>query len=148
VDRRAYRVLEGPLEREDLGLEALKIRDLFTTVKKPIDLSEDQVLQQAREIPEVKAWLASGACLGVRLEPDQERATYYSVDLFKWCDGEQAESSAGFLVDKQTGRIRSPQGLRITTTYLPNIRTIRTRLTDRKSTAQKQLETACSAISR
>ncbi len=89
VDRRNYRVFEGRYQ-VDLSEELLAMRYLLLGSKLPIQLSREDVLAGAREIPEVSAWLKSDQCRGIRLDEDLEGQTYSAIDLFRWCPGDRA----------------------------------------------------------
>lgn len=119
VDRREYRLYEGRFNAEDINNDVVAARDLLRSVKWPLELTEDDIINGVRQVPEVDTWLRADKCRGIRIEPDQNGITYYSVDLFRWCAGGRDESLAGLAVNKRSGAIMGVQAVPVQTHKIP-----------------------------
>jgi hypothetical protein len=149
IDRVDYRVFHGRFFQEDVGEDVLRLRRDLLIAKQTPELMKADVIEGVRNMTDVKAWLESDKCRGIRLDEDQEGATYYSVDLFRRCDGQdRAESLAGFAVDKRSGDIRGPQGITFTAQRLANAAVRLGTVAVAKSAAENRLNNICSRAGR
>lgn len=144
VDLRKYRLFEGRFSREDHGEDVATLRNLLSIAKNPEELTAADVLAGSKGISEVMKWLEGNACRGIRLDEDQEGATYYSVDLFDWCAKDRnAKSLAGFGVEKRTGEIIGPQEIAIATNILGNAQARLSALKSERLGAKAKLQSIC-----
>ena len=144
VDPREYRVVKGRFKDEETSDKVVAVQRLLQSAKGPIEISSSDVLEGVKRLPEVTKWLRASPCRDVRLETDLEGITYYTVDLFRWCQNEpSSQSEAGFGVDKRTGAILAPQGIGITSSKLPDIVSKLEELRLRKEAARNRLSELC-----
>ncbi len=129
---------------EDDSTELYSLRRLISAAKGGPTMSAGEVVEGAMQIPEIRDWQKARPCRHLRLEMDQEGATYYSVDLYEQCSDEKNGRSVAWLrVDKSTAGVVASGGIALTTKVLPDAQAILERKRAALNVLSESVKSAC-----